>query len=89
MDEIFIGPKDISKYITACFVGLNKEDNIKITSRGNYVKKAIDILAIIIRDYLEDFKYDIVVKSEFFQERWVSAVEISVSGKLKKKKEDR
>jgi len=87
MEEIFVGAKDISKYITACFVGLNKEGNkIKITSRGNYIKKSIDILAILTRDYLESWDYNIEVKSEPFENRYVSAVEIELSG-IRKKEE--
>lgn len=87
LEEIYIGGKDISRYITACFFGFDKEKKIKIIARGGYVKKAIDILAILIRDHIEDPEYSIVVKSEPFENRNVSAIEIILTGDKKKKVE--
>jgi DNA-binding protein Alba len=80
VEEIFIGNKDISKYISACFYSLGKEKDIKIVARGNNIKRAIDILAILIRDYLENPKYDIKVGSEPYEKRNVSTIEITLSG---------
>ena len=88
MEEIFIGAKDISRYITACFFGFDKERKIKIVARGGYIKKAIDILAILIRDHIEDPEYEIVVKSEPFENRNVSAIEIILTGNKKDKEKE-
>jgi len=79
-EEIYIGGKDISRYISACFFSLGKEKNIKIVARGNNIKRAIDILAILVRDYLENPEYDIKVGSEPFEKRNVSTIEIQLSG---------
>ena len=84
IEEIYVGGKDISRYITACFFGFDKEKKIKIIARGGYIKKAIDILAILIRDHIKDPEYSIVVKSESFENRNVSAIEIVLSGDKKK-----
>jgi DNA-binding protein Alba len=88
VEEIFIGAKDISRYITACFFGFDKEKKIKIVARGGYIKKAIDILAILIRDHIKDPEYDIIVKSEPFENRNVSAIEITLTGSKKSKVEE-
>ena len=87
IENIYIGGKDISRYITACFFGFDKEKKIKIIARGGYIKKAIDILAILIRDHIQDPEYEIVVKSEPFMNRNVSAIEIILTGEKKKKEE--
>ena len=92
VEEIFIGDKEISKYISACFYSLGKEKNILLKARGNNIKRAIDVLAILKRDYLENPKYTIEVDSEKYhdketnRERNVSTVEISLSGTKKGKK---
>jgi len=80
MEEIYIGSKDISRYISACFYSLGREKDIKIIARGNNIKRAIDILAILIRDCLENPEYEIKVGSEPFEKRNVSTIEISLSG---------
>ena len=87
MEKILIGGKDISRYIHACFYALNDNPEIQLVARGSYIKKAIDILAILIRDHLDEPKYNIIVKSEPFENRNVSAIEIILSGKKKVKKE--
>jgi len=83
MEEIYIGSKDISRYISACFYSLGKDKDIKIIARGNNIKRAIDILAILVRDYLENPEYDIKVGSEPFEKRNVSTLEIILSGTKK------
>lgn len=83
MEEIYIGSKDISRYISACFYSLGKEKDIKIVARGNNIKRAIDILAILVRDYLENPEYSITVGSEPFEKRNVSTLEILLSGTKK------
>jgi len=83
VEEIYIGSKDISRYISACFYSLGKEKDIKIVARGNNIKRAIDILAILVRDYLENPEYSITVGSEPFEKRNVSTLEILLSGTKK------
>jgi len=82
-EDIFIGGKDISRYISACFFSLGKEKEIKIIARGNNVKRALDVLAILVRDYLDDPEYSIKVGSEPFEKRNVTTVEIILSGTKK------
>jgi len=81
--EVFIGKKDISRYISSCFFALNKFEKVKLISRGSHVKKSLDILAILVRDYLDNPEYDIVVKSEPFEGRFVTALEINLTGTKK------
>ena len=93
MESIYIGKKDLSRYISACFVGLSKSDDIAIIARGNNVKKAIDVLAILIREHIQTPKYNIVVDSEEYTDketnttRNVSTIEIALSGVIKVKKD--
>jgi len=89
MENVYIGSKEISRYISACFYALDNDDEVKIVSRGSYIKKSIDILAILVRDYLDDPKYVITVKSEPFENRNVSALEIALSGKRKPNTKER
>ena len=87
IEIIYIGIKEISRYISAALFGFGKGEKIKLVARGKNVKKAIDILAILIRDYIEDADYVIVVDSETFENRKISTIEIQLSGKKKVKKE--
>ena len=84
--EVFIGKREISRYISSCFFALDKFDKVKIISRGSHVKKSLDILAILIRDYLDKPKYEVIVKSEPFEDRFVTALEINLTG-IKKEEE--
>jgi len=94
VEVIYIGQKEIKNYISACFFGLGKEDKIKIMARGKNSITALNVLAILIRDYLENPVYDITVGSEKFKnpeddkDRWVTTLEIELSG-IKKEKEDK
>jgi len=81
--EVYVGKKEISRYISSCFFALDKFGKVKIISRGSHVKKSLDILAILIRGYLNDPKYDIIVKSEPFEDRFVTALEINLTGTKK------
>ena len=86
-NEVKIGAKPIGNYITSCFYALGKHPKIKLISRGNYIKTAIDTLAILEREYLDDCSYDIIIGSDKFGERWVSTLEIIISGKKREKEE--
>lgn len=88
VEEIFIGVKEISRYISACLFGFGKGDDIKLIARGKNVKKAIDILAILIRDYIDDPEYNIVVASETFENRKISTIEIELTGKKKERNKE-
>ena len=80
-----VGSKDHIRYVTACLYTLAREDNVKMMARGNNVKKAIDVLAMLTREYLEKPTYSIEVGSEKFEERFVSTIEITIAGKKKEK----
>lgn len=88
IESIFIGTKEISKYISASLFGFGKGDTIKLIARGKNVKKAIDILAILIRDYVDDPEYKIKVDSEKFENRNISTLEIELSGVKKERKKE-
>ena len=79
-EKILIGGKDISRYISACFFSLGRDKEITIVARGNNIKRAMDVLAILIREHLENPKYTITVGSEPFEKRNVTTVEINLSG---------
>lgn len=87
-NEVYVGKKELKIYIPSCFYALNKFGSVKIISRGSYIKKTIDILAILIRDYLENPEYLIKVKSESFDDRFISSIEIDLTGKRKEKEEN-
>lgn len=83
IEEIYIGSKDISKYLSACFYALGQKDEIVIIARGNNIKRAFDVAAILIRQYLENPSYDVLIGSEKFEERNVTTIEITLRGKKK------
>ena len=83
IEKIYIGSKDIPKYLTACFFALGETETIIIIGRGNNIKRAVDVAAILIRQYIEDPTYNIVIGSEKFEERNVSTIEITINGKKK------
>ena len=87
IESIYIGVKEISRYISAALFGFGKGEKIKLIARGKNVKKAIDILAILIRDYIDEADYMITVDSEKFENRNISTIEIELAGKKKAKKE--
>ena len=54
IERIKIADKDISKYLSACFYALgNDKDEVWIVARGNNIKRAIDVSAIMLRQYLD------------------------------------
>jgi len=81
LEEVYIGSKDISKYLSACFYALGQKEEITIIARGNNTKRALDVAAILIRQYLENPSYDVVIGSEKFEERNVTTIEINLRGK--------
>lgn len=79
-ERVFIGNKEIKNYISACLFALGKTDKIILTARGNNVKRAIDVAAILVRQYLESPSYEVVIDSEGFEDRNVSTVDIIIKG---------
>jgi len=80
---VYVGGKEIKFYIPAAFFALSKSETIKIVARGKNVKRALDLLAILKREYLENPKDTIVVGSEKFEDKWVTTLEIELTGKRK------
>jgi len=78
--EVYIGDKSIPSYLSACFYALGQDNEIVLIARGNNVKRAIDIAAILIRQYLDNPKYSVVIGSEKFKDRNVSTIEITLTG---------
>ena len=91
---VLIGSKDIKHYFPAAFFALGKSKTIRILARGKNMKTALDLLAILKREYLEDPKYSIEIDSESFtyeedgeqKERNVTTLEIELSGVRKQNK---
>jgi len=83
IEQVYVGNKDISKYLSACFYALGHTEEITIIARGNNVKRAIDITAILIRQYLIDPEYKVIIDSEKYEDRNVSTIEIIIKGKRK------
>jgi len=80
---VLIGNKDLDKYLYTAFYPLGTEGKVKIIARGNHCMKALNVLAILIREYVDDSSYDIIVDSEKFDERFVTTIEIELRGKQK------
>ena len=54
IEMIKVKDKDISKYLSACFYALgNDRDEVQIVARGNNIKRAVDVSAIMLRQYLD------------------------------------
>ena len=83
IEQVFIGSKDIAKYLSACFYSLGRDGEVLITARGNNVKRAIDVVAILIRQYLNEPEYNVIIGSEKFEDRHVSTIDINVKGQQK------
>jgi len=90
-DPVFVGKKEIKHYIAAGLFALSKSEKVVIKSRGKNNKTALDVLAILKRDYVENPKYDVMVDSEEFKDdtgkiNKVTTLEIELSG-IRKEKE--
>ena len=83
MEQVFIGQKELPKYLTAAFYALGKQEKVLLTARGNNIITAINVAAILIRQYLDNPTYEITIGSEKFNERYVSTIDIIVKGKQK------
>lgn len=82
VEPIYIGPKEISKYLSACFFAYsNDKEVIQLIARGNNIKRAIDVAAILIRQYVENPTYEVIIDSEEFENRHVSTIDIIIKGK--------
>ena len=88
VERIYIGSKDIQKYLTACFFALGEKgvEQLEIVGRGNNVKRAVDVAAVLIRQYIENPEYKVKIGSEEFEERYVSTIEININGRKKESK---
>lgn len=81
-DIIRVGNKDLKNYLSAYFfASSNDKDTVQIIARGHNIKTAVDIAAILIREYVENPKYEVVIGSEKFGERFVSTIDITIKGK--------
>lgn len=83
VENVYIGAKDIKIYISACLYAMEESEEFTLVSRGNNIKHAVDIAAILIREYVESPEYTVVIGSEGFEERNVSTLEITIKGKKK------
>ena len=64
IEKIPIGNKLLHAYLGACYYAYNEgKDTIHLVARGNYVKKAIDIAAILIRETVKDPEYEVIIGS--------------------------
>ena len=64
-EEIYIGEKPISRYITtALILGNSGCDRIVLKARGRLIKKAVDVAQILKRQYFPDASFDIEIGTE-------------------------
>ena len=75
MEQIFIGNKNISKYITACLTALHKNGELQITARGHNIKRAVDVEEIVKR-YIKKPEIEVILGSEEYEDRNVSTIDI-------------
>ena len=84
IEEIFVSNKPPEKYVTAFLFAKSKgKDEIHIIGRGNNVKRCIDVVSILLRDYLKLENKDdceIIIGSEPFENRYVSTILIKLRG---------
>ena len=84
VERIPISNKDVERYIMASFFAYNKgKDIIHLVARGSNIKKAVDVAAILIREYVENPTYEVIIGSEKFEDRFVSSIDIIIKGKRK------
>jgi len=81
-EEIMVGSKPIPSYLTAGLVALSKNKNIKLLSRGNNIKRAIDVAEILKRQ-MDSPTCEVEIGSEDFENRKVSIIIIKLIGKRK------
>ncbi|RLF30020.1 MAG: RNA-binding protein [Thermoplasmata archaeon] len=75
MEQIFVGNKDISKYITACLTALQKEKELKISARGRNIKRAVDVEEIVKR-YMKKPEVTVELGTDKINDRFVSTIDI-------------
>lgn len=75
MEQVFVGAKDIGKYITACLSALQKDKELKISARGRNIKKAIDVEEIVKR-YMKKPQIEVKLGSDKIEDRYVSTIDI-------------
>jgi len=83
-EKIFIGNKEISKYLTAGLWALNSGKDICLIGRGQNIKRTVDVAEILKRN-LDNPECIVNIGSEDFENRKVSTIEITLKGTLKKK----
>lgn len=82
MEYVYIGGKELSRYLRSCLYAFNKDTKIRIISRGGYIKKAVDVAEIIKRQII-DPKVSVEIGSDKFEDRYVSTIEIEIEGHRK------
>jgi len=84
IEKIFIGSKELSKYLTAGLWALNTGKDICLIGRGQNIKKTVDVAEILKRN-MNNPECSVIIGSEDFENRKVSTIEITLKGTLKKK----
>ena len=81
-EDILIGNKPIPSYLTAGLVALSRGKNIRLLSRGNNIKRAVDVAEILKRQMNEP-RCEVEIGSEDFEDRKISIIVIKLTGKRK------
>ena len=84
IEKIFIGSKELSKYLTAGLWALNTGKDVCLIGRGQNIKKTVDVAEILKRN-MNNPECNVIIGSEDFENRKVSTIEITLKGTLKKK----
>ena len=80
MEQVYIGSKELPRYLSAGLFALGKSDEIVLYARGSNIKKAIDVAEILKRQ-MENPTVDVTIGSDKFEDRFVSTIEITLKGK--------
>lgn len=78
---VYIGEKEQQRYVSACLFALTKQPSVKIIARGKHIKKAIDVVARLLRKFT-NAEYNVYIKNVLHNDRYIS--EINIEFKIKK-----
>lgn len=73
--EIYIGDKDMRRYVNAALFSLSKNKRIVIKARGKHIKKAIDVVATLLRMYA-DASYSVKIDNVRYNDRFLTSVQV-------------
>ncbi len=90
---IYVGKKDLGRYVNAIEYRLNEDDDVTIKARRTNIRKCVDAVEIAKREHDVEVEYidigtDKGVNEDTGEEYKVSYIEINVSGDVELELED-